>query len=154
MSAPPPIGSFTCTMARSPRAPFSLLLRFAVDGLRGQRIRSLLTMLGMAIGTASVVTVVSIGLFGRDYIISLIEGVGSNLVFAYGTGGMVNRAELDFDDLEVFRRRVTGITAIAPVITANETIAIRTRPWSVNVLGAPPEYMRVRNLVVGAGRFI
>ena len=141
-------------MARSATAPFSLLFRFAVEGLRGQRIRSLLTILGMAIGTASVVAVVSIGLFGRDYIISLIEGVGSNLVFAYGTGGMVNRAELDFDDLEVFRRRVTGITAMAPVITANETIAIRTRPWSVNVLGAPPEYMRVRNLVVGAGRFI
>ena len=82
-------------MDRPTTAWLSLLLRFALDGLRGQRGRSLLTMLGMAIGTASVVAVVSIGLLGRDYVISLIEGVGSNLVFAYGTGGGVNPEELD-----------------------------------------------------------
>ena len=63
-----------------------LLWRFATEGLRAQRGRSLLTMLGMGIGTASVVAVVSIGLVGREYVVSLIEGVGSNLVFAYGTG--------------------------------------------------------------------
>ena len=60
-------------------------------------------MLGMAIGTASVVCVVSIGLLGREYVISLIEGVGSNLVFAYGIGGGVNPEELTFEDVDAFR---------------------------------------------------
>jgi putative ABC transport system permease protein len=132
----------------------NLLLRFAIEGLHGQRIRSALTILGMAIGTASVVAVVSIGLVGRDYIVGLIEGVGSNLVFAYGVGGMVNPEELDFDDLKVFEQRVRAAGAMAPVLSGNESVNIRGRPWSVNVLGAPPSYMRVRNLRVDSGRFL
>ena len=141
-------------MAGRRTAPTNLLLRFALEGLRGQRIRSALTILGMAIGTASVVAVVSIGLVGRDYIVSLIEGVGSNLVFAYGVGGTVNPEELDFDDLKVFQERVSAAAALAPVLSGNESVSIRGRPWSVNVLGAPPSYMSVRNLRVDWGRFL
>jgi putative ABC transport system permease protein len=141
-------------MAGRRTAPTNLLLRFALEGLRGQRIRSALTILGMAIGTASVVAVVSIGLVGRDYIVSLIEGVGSNLVFAYGVGGMVNPEELDFDDLKVFQERVSAAGAMAPVLSGNESVNIRGRPWSVNVLGAPPSYMGVRNLRIDSGRFL
>ena len=76
-------------MARYTTEWLKLLLRFAWDSLASQRGRSALTMLGMAIGTASVVAVVSIGLVGRQYVVSLIEGVGSNLVIAYGTGVVV-----------------------------------------------------------------
>ncbi len=61
---------------------------------------------GMAIGTASVVAVVSIGLVGREYVVSLIEGVGSNLVFAYGTGDGINPEEVSFADVEVFAERI------------------------------------------------
>ena len=53
-------------MGRATTATFKLLLRFAIGGVSTQRGRSLLTMLGMAIGTASVVAVISIGLVGRD----------------------------------------------------------------------------------------
>jgi putative ABC transport system permease protein len=131
----------------------SLLLRFALDGLRGQRGRSLLTMLGMAIGTASVVAVVSIGLLGRDYVIGLIEGVGSNLVFAYGTGGGVNPEELEFEDVDAFRLRVPNVAAMAPVLNGNELLSIRNQPEAITVLGVTPEYARVRNIVVQSGRF-
>jgi putative ABC transport system permease protein len=141
-------------MDRRTTAWFRLLLRFAFDGLSGQRGRSLLTMLGMAIGTASVVAVVSIGLLGREYVVSLIEGVGSNLVFAYGVGGAVNPEELTFDDVEAFRERVTGIDAMAPVLDGNEVISIRGVPQTITILGVTPDYAQVRNLVVIHGRFI
>ncbi len=131
-----------------------LLLRFALDGLSGQRGRSALTMLGMAIGTASVVAVVSIGLLGRAYVIGLIEGVGSNLVFAYGVGGAVNPEELTFDDADALRERVTAIDAMAPVLDGNELVSIRGVPQTIAVLGVTPQYARVRNLVVTAGRFL
>ncbi|MGD9764179.1 MAG: ABC transporter permease [Candidatus Binatia bacterium] len=131
-----------------------LLFRFALDGLSGQRGRSLLTMLGMAIGTASVVAVVSIGLLGRQYVISLIEGVGSNLVFAYGTGGGVNPEELDFEDIEAFQHRLPHVAAMAPVLSGNELMSIRNQPETVGVLGVTPQYARVRNLVVSSGRFL
>jgi len=61
-------------MVRFTKAWASLVLRFAAGSLAAQPGRSLLTMLGMAIGTASVVAVVSIGLVGREYVVRLIEG--------------------------------------------------------------------------------
>jgi len=132
----------------------SLLFRFAIDGLSGQRGRSLLTMLGMAIGTASVVAVVSIGLLGRDYVLGLIEGVGSNLVFAYGTGGGVNPEELAFEDVDALRQRVPYVAAMAPVLSGNELISVKNQPETISVLGVTPEYEPVRNLVVVGGRFL
>ena len=141
-------------MDRRTTAWLKLLLRFALEGLSGQRGRSVLTMLGMAIGTASVVAVVSIGLLGREYVVSLIEGVGSNLVFAYGIGGAVNPEELTFDDVDAFRERVTNIDAMAPVLDGNEILSVRGVPQTVSVLGVTPPYAHVRNLVVVAGRFV
>jgi putative ABC transport system permease protein len=141
-------------MDRRTTAWLRLLLRFALDGLSGQRFRSMLTMIGMAIGTASVVAVVSIGLLGREYVVSLIEGVGSNLVFAYGIGGAVNPEELTFGDVDAFRERVTSIAAMAPVLSGNEILSIRSVPQTISVLGVTPAYAQVRNLVVVSGRFL
>ena len=132
---------------------FRLLWRFAIEGLRGQRGRSLLTMLGMGIGTASVVAVVSIGLVGRGYVISLIEGVGSNLVFAFGTGIGVNPEEVSFDDVDLIRAGVPGIAAMAPVLDDLETVPIDGQPRAVNVLGSTASYAQVRNLIIMQGRF-
>ncbi len=140
-------------MARRPTGWFRLLLRFALDALAGQRGRSGLTILGMAIGTASVVGVVSIGLLGREYIVSLIEGVGSNLVIAHGTGKGVNPEEVSFDDLEALGR-VAGVAAMAPVLTDSRTLSIRGQPYNLGVLGTTPSYARVRNMVVVTGRFL
>jgi len=141
-------------MERPTTAWLKLLLRFALDGLAGQRFRSLLTMLGMAIGTASVVAVVSIGLLGRDYVVSLIEGVGSNLVFVYGVGGGVNPEELSFEDVDALRARIPGAAAMAPVLNGNEVVPIRGQSEAISVLGVTPAYAQVRNLVVEAGRFL
>ncbi len=141
-------------MERPTTAWLKLLVRFALDGLAGQRFRSLLTMLGMAIGTASVVAVVSIGLLGRDYVVSLIEGVGANLVFVYGVGGGVNPEELSFEDVEALRARVPGVAAMAPVLNGNELVPIRGQSEAISVLGVTPAYAQVRNLVVEAGRFV
>jgi putative ABC transport system permease protein len=132
---------------------FRLLWRFAIEGLRGQRGRSLLTMLGMGIGTASVVAVVSIGLVGRGYVISLIEGVGSNLVFAFGTGIGVNPEEVSFEDVDLIREGVPGIAAMAPVLDDLETVPIDGQPRAVNVLGSTASYAQVRNLIIMQGRF-
>jgi putative ABC transport system permease protein len=131
-----------------------LLLRFAWEGLSGQKGRSALTILGMAIGTASVVAVVSIGLVGRDYVVGLIEGVGSNLVYAYGTGEGVNPEEVGFNDVDVFLDQVDGVAAIAPVLKIDQTLSIRGQTWPVTVLGVTPSYSDVRNIVMEHGRFI
>ena len=58
-------------------------LRFSAQALRANPVRSLLTGLGMVIGTASVILVVTISLTSRDYILEQVEGIGSNIIFAY-----------------------------------------------------------------------
>jgi len=141
-------------MAKPATARLKLLFRFALEGLLGQRGRSGLTMLGMAVGTASVVAVVSIGLFGRDYIIRLIEGVGSNLVFAYGNENGVNREEITFADVDAIEQRVLGVTAIAPVLNTTAMLAIGGQQRGITVLGTTPAYETVRNLVLVSGRFL
>ena len=131
-----------------------LLLRFAWNSLASQQGRSALTMLGMAIGTASVVAVVSIGLVGREYVLGLIEGVGSNLVFAYGTGDGVNPEEVSVADVEALSERVQGMAEIAPVLNTSQTISFQGQPWALTVLGVTPAYARVRNIVVESGLFV
>jgi putative ABC transport system permease protein len=64
---------------------------FSVQALRSNPVRSLLTGLGMVIGTASVILVVTISLTSRDYILQQVEGIGSNIIFAYfSTAGPAN----------------------------------------------------------------
>lgn len=134
-------------------ARLELLLRFALEGISGQPGRTLLTMLGMAIGTASVVLVVSIGLVGRAYVLSLIEGVGSNLVFAHGNDEGLNPEEVDFHDVDLIRSQVPGIRAIAPVLRRGDTLYIRGEGHPIGLLGVPPAYEQVRNLETVYGRF-
>jgi putative ABC transport system permease protein len=125
-----------------------------MSGILAQRGRSVLTMMGMAIGTASVVAVVSIGLVGREYVVGLIEGIGANLVLAYGNGEGINPEEVTFGDIEAFGEQVTEVAAMAPQLTGSEFVTIRGRPHAIGVLGVPPAYQQVRNLVIMAGRFI
>jgi len=140
-------------MVRRATGWLRLLLRFALDGLAGQRGRSGLTILGMAIGTASVVGVVSIGLLGREYIVGLIEGVGSNLVFTYAHGQGVNPEDVTFEDVEAFRH-LPRVKELAPVLTDGQVLSVRGQPQNVDVLGTRASYARVRNMIVVAGRFL
>ncbi|MFQ5664835.1 MAG: ABC transporter permease [Candidatus Binatia bacterium] len=130
-----------------------LLWRFALDGLAGQKRRSILTVLGIAIGTASVVGVVSVGLLGREYIIDQIEGVGANLIFAYSDDEGTSPDEVTFDDVAALARRAVGVAAMAPVLEDDQTLTVHDRPQRISVLGTTPSYLQVRNLVMESGRF-
>src|SRR5580700_9215974 len=70
---------------------------FSVQALRANPVRSLLTGLGMVIGTASVILVVTISLTSRDYILEQIEGIGSNIIFAYYVSAGPTSAAADAD---------------------------------------------------------
>src|SRR4030081_569190 len=77
---------------------FGEALRFSLLSLRSNPIRSLLTGLGMVIGTASVILVVTISLTSQNYILEQIEGVGSNMIFAsYEVGTQQSSAEVNAD---------------------------------------------------------
>ena len=135
------------------------IFRFAYDTFCSNKVRFLLTALGMVIGTASLILVVTIGLTGKQYILRQIQGIGSNLVEAEYEGGSqhVNSEPPDpltINDMRAVQEQVPGIVAATPVVNLNDRIPIGDgKEREVLILGVNPEYQYIRNLNVLAGRF-
>ncbi len=143
---------------RRPRLVFSEIFSFAFDTFRSNKVRFLLTALGMMIGTASLILVATIGLTGKQYVLSLIQGIGTNMVEAeYQAGDHVGDAGLDdltMDDMRAVQLQVPGIAAASPVVPLYERIGVGNgKERDIQVLGVEPAYLDVRNLVVLGGRF-
>ncbi len=144
---------------RKPALAMTEGLRFAYDTFRSNKVRFLLTALGMMIGTASLVLVVTIGLTGKQYILTLIQGVGSNLIYAsYAGGGQRITAEaldeLTIDDVTAVREQVPSVVAATPFVSLSDRISVGNgKEQYISILGVFPEYRQVRNLVLLAGRF-
>lgn len=144
---------------RKPKLVISESLRFAYDAFLSNKVRFLLTALGMMIGTASLVLVVTIGLTGKQYILGQIQGIGANLIYASyaGEGQRVPAAALDeltVDDLTAVREQVPSVVAATPFVTLNDRISVGNgKEQDILILGVFPEYRQVRNLVLLAGRF-
>jgi putative ABC transport system permease protein len=144
---------------RKPELVISESLRFAYDTFLTNKVRFLLTALGITIGTASLVLVVTIGLTGKQYILDQIQGIGANLIYAsYAGGGQritaVALDELTVDDLTTVREQVPSVVAATPFVSLNDRISVGNgKEQDISILGVFPEYRQVRNLVLLAGRF-
>ena len=136
-------------------------LSFSAESLRANPIRSMLTGLGMVIGTASVILVVTISLTSRDYILEQIEGVGSNLVYAqYEIGTQQTNAQVDADfvklaDVEAVREQLAGrIVAASAIMNTFDRMRIDGKDQDIQVIGTDEYYKPVRNMIVLSGRFL
>jgi putative ABC transport system permease protein len=139
---------------------FSEIVTLALDSFRTSKWRFALTALGMVIGTASLIVVVTIGLTGKQYVMNQIQGIGANLIYAYYEGGGNNsvssgtRDDLTIDDMTAVQQEVPGIQAASPMLETHDRIAIGGgQERDILVLGVSPQYSTVRNLDVLAGRF-
>jgi putative ABC transport system permease protein len=134
--------------------------RFSVQALRANPIRSLLTGLGMVIGTASVILVVTISLTSRDYILEQVEGVGSNIIFAYYSSAGPSEAVADADyvklaDIDIIRRELASdIVAATGIMTNFDRMLVNGKERDVKVIGTDQAYQSVRNIVSSSGRFL
>lgn len=138
----------------------SEIARLAIDSFRTARVRFALTALGMVIGTASVILVVAVSATGRQYILSEIQGIGTNLVevdYAGGGSGAVVNNQTDFlthDDEYAIDSGVPAVAASSVVLEMHQRISFTGgMVREVLVLGVEPQYRQVRNLVLLAGRF-
>jgi putative ABC transport system permease protein len=135
-------------------------VRFSAQALRSNPVRSLLTGLGMVIGTASVILVVTISLTSRDYILEQVQGIGSNIIFAYYVTAGPATAAADADyvklaDVEAIRREVgSDIVAATGVMSNFDRILIGGKEQDVKIIGTDQAYQPVRNIVVSSGRFL
>src|ERR1700756_2192096 len=140
---------------------FSEIVKIAVDSFRVSKVRFVLTALGMVIGTASLILVVTIGLTGKQYVLNLIQSIGANMIVAYWAGGgdaSSNNGEgndfLTVADMKAVEERVAGIVVASPMAEVRTRIAVGGgKERDILVLGVAPEYAKLRNLEINAGRF-
>ncbi len=144
---------------RYPKLVFGETLTVAIETFRVSKVRFILTSLGMVIGTASLILVVTIGLTGKQYLLQQIQNIGSNMMVAEYSGGGIYGADntsdfLTLDDLNAVRERVPGISNASPMIEFHDHIVVPGgKERDILVLGVSWQYLYVRNLEVLAGRF-
>ncbi len=142
-----------------PNMALGEILSFAYDTFCSNKVRFMLTALGMVIGTASLILVVSVGLTGRQYVLNLIQGIGANLIWAEYEGGAehINASAPDpltMSDILAVQGSVPGISAASPVVQLSDRVPVGSgKERDLVILGVSPDYSRVRNLVVVSGRF-
>jgi putative ABC transport system permease protein len=151
----------TTTAPARPRPSliYSEILSFAYDTFCSNKIRFALTALGMVIGTASLILVVTIGMTGKQYVLNQIQAIGANLIEAEYQGGaqrITNTTPdpLTIDDMHAAMRDVPGVVAASPIVQLDERVPVGNgKERDIQILGVFPEYRVVRNLVVVSGRF-
>lgn len=138
------------------------LLRFAVGALQGQRLRSALSALGVAIGVAAVVLLTSLGEGTRQYIVSQFTQFGTNLleinpgkIKTMGMPGVLGGTthKLTLDDADAVRR-VPGVAAVVPVVVGQARVEAGGRGRSVYIYGVGHEMQRVWQVQVAQGEFL
>ena len=139
------------------------LLRYSLGALRGHRLRTLLSLLGVGIGVASVILLTSLGEGARLYVTGEFASLGSNLVIlvpgrteTFGAAPFMNTApnDLTVDDALAIVREVRGIRRAAPLAMGGAPIEVREKRRDVLVVGTTHEMLGVRKLEIGVGRFL
>jgi len=139
------------------------LIGFAARALRGHRLRTALSLLGVAIGVAAVVTLTALGEGARRYVLAQFASVGSNMIVVLpgktettgampGIGGVPN--DITLDDAEAVTRGVREIDKAAPMVVGTETVVYEERQRQVALFGSTHEALEVRRLGIAHGRFL
>jgi putative ABC transport system permease protein len=134
------------------------ILNFAYDSFCSNKLQFILTALAMAVGTASVILVVTIGLTGKQYALRLLQSIGTNMIYADYQGG-AQRIDstpdpMTVSDVQAVREAVPSVVAASPTVALGDRISVGdAKQRDILILGVDPDYIRVRNLVILAGRF-
>ena len=133
-------------------------VRIALRALKANMLRSSLTVLGIVIGVAAVVALLSIGKGATQGITSQVEGMGTNLVTIsssrrFGPGGGSSTGSLMYSDYEAIVSKVDNIAGIAPYYQSQETISTTNKTSTYSVIGVTPSYESVTLQTIDLGRF-
>ncbi len=153
--------SFDSTLASARTTMmFSEVVSLAIDSFRASKARFLLTMLGMVIGSASIVLVVTVGKTGREWALDSISSLGPNKIEMLYSGGVVmgpdNTSTPDYmthEDMYAVRDQINGIVASSPMLEYHDRISVGGGVTKESMLlGVSPQYKDIRGLVIVAGR--
>ena len=139
----------------------SEILKLALDSFRTSKVRFVLTALGMVIGTASVILVVTIGMTGKQFILNEIQKIGTNEVeVEYGGAGATGTEQVLYNDYltredeKAVLAQIPSVLYSSPILEMHDRISFGSGVVKDTlVMGVSPQYRNVRNLLVLAGRF-
>jgi len=130
----------------------------AIEALRANKLRATLTMLGVIIGSACIVLVVTVALAGKSYIGDQIEAVGSNIVYAWleqsNTSQNVSLADqISVGDLNAIEQGVPQVTHVSGTNDIPMTVVAARKVWPVKLIGVTQGFQQIRKLVILRGRY-
>jgi putative ABC transport system permease protein len=136
---------------------------FAWTALKGHKLRSVLSMIGVAIGVTSVVLLTALGEGARTYVTGELATLGSNLVIVLpgkvettgaipAMGGTPN--DLTLEDVAAIQRRVPRVRKVAPATFGQALVSYQSRSRNTNVLGTTYEFGDIRKLKISRGSFL
>ena len=143
----------------APKLPVGETVGMALSTLRANRLRSLLTMLGIVIGNASVITLVGVGRGAQNLAEGQLSNLGANVLFVVPGNNDTRRQGIDFpktlvlEDAKAIAEQVPSVNRVAPQITLSEVLQVGGLTTSASVLGVTPEFLPVRQFEMERGRF-
>ncbi len=136
-------------------------IRVALRALRRNKLRTALTMLGIIIGVAAVIAMISIGNGAKAQVEERIANLGENVILILSgntsragvRSGLGGSPTLTVDDAEAIEREVSGITAISPEVRTTTQVIAGNQNWNTLVLGESPDYLEIRQWQIDDGSF-
>ena len=137
---------------------FAEAFRVALDALRANRLRSILTMLGVIIGVAAVVILVAIGSGAKAEVEKQVEGLGSNLILvvpgSLEIGGAPSASRLELSDVELLGRAVGDTNAVATTVQSGELVRVGDKEVFTTINGTNETVVNVFDRPIARGRYI
>ena len=141
------------------KLPLRETVGMALSTLRANRLRSLLTMLGIVIGNASVITLVGVGKGAQNLAEGQLSNLGANVLFVVPGNNDTRRQGIDFpknlvlEDAKAIAEQVPSVKRVAPQITLSEVVQAGEVSSTSSIAGVTPEFLPVRQFEVAQGRF-
>lgn len=140
---------------------FTRLILVALKSIARNKMRSLLTMLGIIIGVGSVITMVALGEGSQKDIEGDVASLGTNLLMVRPgniqsggvRGGAGTRASLSMNDVNRLKKNGTLLRWVSAEVRTNGQIIAGNNNWNTTVTGVAPEYLSIRNYEIASGSF-
>jgi len=138
-----------------------MTVRVALKALRKNKLRSLLTVLGVVIGVCAVITLVNLGSGAQISIEKAISGLGTNLLVIFP--GSVTQGGIRTgygtvttfiaEDADAILNECADVQMVSPLVTSAAQVVFQNQNWSTSILGADTDYQRIKNWPLALGEF-
>jgi putative ABC transport system permease protein len=135
------------------------ILKIALRSLNRNKMRSFLTMLGIIIGVAAVITMLAVGQGARDMIKSQIAALGTNVILifpgSFTQGGVRMEAgsasQLTEDDADAIKKQCAAVQFVTPIVRTTSQVKVSNQNWRTSIYGVYPEYVDIRDWPIKEG---